>query len=72
MGDFSNRVFTGGSDGKESVCNARDMGLIPGLGRSPGTEGNMTNLASMRRPPTSTERTPRLHSRAIKEAELNF
>ena len=31
--------FTGGSAGKESVCNARDLGLIPGLGRSPG-EGN--------------------------------
>ena len=31
--------FPGGSDGKESACNARDLGLIPGLGRSPG-EGN--------------------------------
>ena len=31
--------FTGGSAGKESVCNAGDLGLIPGLGRSPG-EGN--------------------------------
>jgi len=28
--------FSGGSDGKESVCNAGDLGLIPGLGRSPG------------------------------------
>ena len=28
--------FPGGSDGKESACNAGDMGLIPGLGRSPG------------------------------------
>ena len=28
--------FTGGSDGKESACNAGDLGLIPGLGRSPG------------------------------------
>ena len=27
------------SDGKASACNAGDMGLIPGLGRSPG-EGN--------------------------------
>ena len=26
----------GGSDGKESSCNAGDLGLIPGLGRSPG------------------------------------
>ena len=31
--------FPGGSDGKESVCNAGDLGSIPGLGRSPG-EGN--------------------------------
>ena len=32
-------VFLGfpcGSAGKESTCNARDLGLIPGLGRSPG------------------------------------
>ena len=31
--------FPGGSDGKESACNAGDLGLVPGLGRSPG-EGN--------------------------------
>ena len=35
----SGTYFLGGSDGKESVCNAGDLGLIPGLGRSPG-EGN--------------------------------
>ena len=32
-------VFLGfpcGSVGKESTCNERDLGLIPGLGRSPG------------------------------------
>ena len=32
-------VFLGfpcGSAGKESACNAGDLGLIPGLGRSPG------------------------------------
>ena len=28
--------FPGGSDGKESACNAGDPSLIPGLGRSPG------------------------------------
>ena len=31
--------FPGGSDGKVSVYNAGDLGLIPGLGRIPG-EGN--------------------------------
>ena len=36
-------VFLGyscGSAGKESACNAGDLGLLPGLGRSPG-EGNL-------------------------------
>ena len=28
--------FPCGSAGKESTCNAGDLGLIPGLGRSPG------------------------------------
>ena len=31
--------FPGGSAGKESACKAGDVGLISGLGRSPG-EGN--------------------------------
>ena len=31
--------FLGGSDSKESDCNAEDPGSIPGLGRSPG-KGN--------------------------------
>ena len=31
--------FPGGSDGKESPCNAGDPALIPGSRRSPG-EGN--------------------------------
>ena len=28
--------FPGGSAGKESACNAGDLGLISGSGRSPG------------------------------------
>jgi len=36
---FSIRVCgLGGSNGKESVCNAGDPGSIPGMGRSPGEE----------------------------------
>ena len=30
------KSFPGSSAGKESTCNAEDLGLIPGLGRSPG------------------------------------
>ena len=36
---YSAYNFPGGSDGKVSVYNVRDLGLIPGLGRFPG-EGN--------------------------------
>ena len=36
---MSNMSFPGGSDSKESACNAGDPGSIPGPGRSAG-EGN--------------------------------
>ena len=36
---LSEVIQIGGSDGKESACNAGDPGSISGLGRSPG-EGN--------------------------------
>ena len=35
--------FPGGLEGKASACNAGDLGLIPGSGRSAG-EGNGTPL----------------------------
>ena len=35
--------FPGGSAGKESACNAGNLGLVPGLGRSHG-EGNGYSL----------------------------
>ena len=37
-----------GSDGKESTCNAGDLGSIPGLERSPGEEnGNPPQYSSL-------------------------
>ena len=35
---LSYKGFPGGSDGKEYACNVGNLGLIPGLGRSPGEE----------------------------------
>ena len=35
--------FPGATDSKESACDAGDLGLIPGLGRSTG-EGNVNPL----------------------------
>ena len=46
--------FPGGSDGKESACSAgdlRDVGSIPGLGRSSAEEnGNLLQYSSLRNP----------------------
>ena len=43
--------FPGGSDSKESACNAGDPGLIPGWGRSPGEgNGNPTQYACLENP----------------------
>ena len=47
----------GGSDGKESACDAGDPGLIPGLGRFPG-EGmtTHTSILAWRIPQTEEQR----------------
>ena len=36
---FAMKHFSNGSDGKESTCNAEDLGSISGSGSNPG-EGN--------------------------------
>ena len=40
-----NLGFPGGSDGEESAFNVGDLGMIPGLGRSP--EEGMATLSSI-------------------------
>jgi len=43
--------FPGGSDSKESACNLGHLGLIPGLGRSPGEEsGNPFQYSCLENP----------------------
>ena len=43
--------FRYSSVGKESACNARDPGSIPGLGRSPGEgNGNPLQYSSLENP----------------------
>ena len=45
------RSFPGGLDGKESACNAGDLGSVPGLGRSPrGRHGNPLQYSSLKNP----------------------
>ena len=41
----------GGSDSKESACHERDLGSIPGLGRSPGGgHGNPLQYSCLENP----------------------
>jgi len=43
--------FPGDSLGKESTCNAGDIGLIPGLERSPGGQyGNPLQYSCLENP----------------------
>jgi len=65
--------FPGGSDGKESACNAGDSGLIPWSGRLPG-EGNGYPLQysrlenSMDRGAMQNKNTLRSHFTSVKMA----
>ena len=60
--------FSGGSDSKESTCNAGDMGSIPGLGRSAG-EGNVTHCSILTWRIPWTEEPGRLQSVGCKDKE---
>ena len=59
--------FLGGSTGKESTCNAGDLGLIPGSGRSPGEEkGYPLQYSGLE---NSTDRT--VHGAAKSQTQLS-
>ena len=51
--------FPGGASGKESACNAEDLGSTPGSGRSPG-EGNGSHFGILAWRIPWTEKTYRL------------
>ena len=42
--------FPGGLDGKESTCNVGDLGLIPGLERTPGGHSNLLQYSCLENP----------------------
>ena len=48
---MSPKGFPGGSDGKESTCNAGDLGWIPALGRCPrGEHGKPLQYSCLENP----------------------
>ena len=46
----NNTCFPDGSGGKASACNAGDLGLIPGLGRSGEGNGNPLQYSCLENP----------------------
>ena len=51
LGDSPSSCFLGGSYGEESTCNEGDLGLIPGLGRTPGGgHGNPLQYSCLENP----------------------
>ena len=60
--------FPGGSDSRESACNARDPGSTPGSGRSPG-EGNSVLSSTLARRIPWTEEPGGLQSVASQESQ---
>ena len=61
--------FPGGSDGRESSCNVGDLGLIPGLERSPGGgHGNPLQYSGLENP-HGPEETGRLQSMEFSRPE---
>ena len=59
-----------GSDGKESACNAGDLGSIPGLERSP-EKGTVTHSSILAWRIPWTEEPGRLQSMGCKESHTN-
>ena len=60
--------FPGDLDGKESTCNAGDLGLIPGLGRSSGGGHRNPTLVFLPRESPWTEEPGGLQSMGHKES----
>ena len=63
--------FPSGSDSKESACNMGDLGLIPGLGRSPGGEWQPTPVFLPGESP-GTEKPGRLQSMGSQNIRHNW
>ena len=64
--------FHGGSDSKESACNAGDPGLIPGSGGSPGKEkGNPLQYSCLGNPTNTGAWKATVHGVAKSQTRLS-
>ena len=64
--------FPGGSDSKESACNAGDLSSIPRLGRSPGEgDGNPLQYSCLKNPMDSGAWQAIVHGLAKSQTQLS-
>ena len=71
MGAFRQGIPCG-SDGKESACNAGDLGLVPGVGRCPGEgNGNPLHYSSRENPMDGGDWQATVHGVAKSRARLS-
>ena len=64
--------FPGGSDGKESVCNAGDQGSLPGWGTCPGEgHGNPLQFSCLENPMDGGAQLATVHEVAKSETQPN-
>ena len=63
---FEHRGFLGSSNGKQSACNAGDLGLVSGLGRSPGEgHGNLLQYSCLENPTKEAGRLQSMGSQRV-------
>ena len=64
--------FPGSSDSKESVCNAGDLGLVLGWGKSPGEEnGNLLQYSCLKNPHGRGSQRAIVHGVTKSQTQLN-
>ena len=64
--------FPASSDDKESACNAKDLGLIPGSGSSPGEgHGNPLQYSCLENPMDSAAWQASVHGVGKSRTQLN-
>ena len=72
MGFKTLKGFPNVSDGKESACNAGNLGLIPGSGRSPGKgNGNPLQYSCLENPINRGALWATLHGVAKSQIQIN-
>ena len=62
--------FPGDSDGKETVCNAGDAGLIPGSGEDPLEKGMVTHSSILAWELPWTKEPGRLQSTGLQKLDM--